>query len=94
MHIEFVEKVNADVNFEITIQKGLEGLRTEIAGKYPMPKKMILTKQQKKENMEGLMDILTGAFCLQEMQNVTFIVRNENGKILDEYFNSLYSELR
>lgn len=94
MHIEFAERVNADGSFEITIQKGLEGLRKEIAGKYPLPKKLILTKEQKKENMDGLMDLLTGAFCLQEIPNVSFIVRDENGKTLDEYYNSIYNDLR
>ncbi len=93
MHIEFVEKVNADGNFEITIYKGAEDLRKEIAGKYPLPKKLVLTKEQKRENKDGLMDLITGAFCLQEIPNVSFIVRNENGKTLDEYYCSLYSDL-
>ncbi|MBE9505067.1 MAG: hypothetical protein IME96_12930 [Proteobacteria bacterium] len=94
MHIEFVEKINTDGNFEITIEKGSEGLKKEIAGKYTFPQKLILTKVQREENKDGLMDILTGAFCLQEIQDVTFIVRDEQGEPVDEYNNSLYADIR
>ncbi|MDH4130111.1 MAG: hypothetical protein OEV44_15250 [Spirochaetota bacterium] len=93
MHIEFIEKVLADGSYEISIVKGSEDLEKIIAGKFTFPKKLILTKEQKEQNINGLRDLLSGAFCFQEIPNVTFIVKNEKGEKINEYFRSLYDSI-
>lgn len=94
MHIIFLETIKEDGNFELTIEEGAEDLKKAIGDKYVFPKKMVLTKQQKEDNKDGLMDILTGAFCLQDFEGSTFEVRNPKGEILLEYHKSLYDDLR
>jgi hypothetical protein len=93
MHITFVEKVLADGNFEISIVEGSKELKKAISGEYTFPKKLILTKEQKKENKDGLKDLLTGAFCIQDIENVTFTVTNEKGSVIDDYSKSLYDDV-
>ena len=90
MHVEFVEKVLENGNFEVSIVKGAEELEKAIAGQFVMPKKLILTKEQKEENKDGLRDLLTGAFCLQGIKDVSFNVKNEKGQAIDDYSRSLY----
>ena len=93
MHVGFVEKTLEDGRFEVSIVEGQEELKTAIAGKYVFPEKLILTAQQKEENKEGLRDILTGAFCLQGIKDVTFTVKNEKGDTIDDYSKSLYDKI-
>ena len=93
MHIDFVEKVLADGSFEITIVKGSKELEKAIDGKFTFPKKLILTKTQKEENKAGLRDLLTGAFCIQDIENVTFTVTDGKGTVLDDYTKSLYDDV-
>jgi len=94
MHVVFVEKELKDGSFEITIAEGAKELKTAIAGEYVFPEKLILTKEQKEENRDGLKDILTGAFCLQDIKGSTFTVKNEKDEILGDYNRSLYDDLR
>ena len=77
-------------DFEVTITSGAKELETAIAGEFVMPKKLILTKEQKEENKDGLRDLLTGAFCLQGIQDVSFNVKNEEGHAIQDYSKSLY----
>ena len=93
MHITFVEKVLANGDYEISIVEGSKELKKAIAGEFTFPKKLILTKQQKEENKDGLKDLLTGAFCIQDKENVTFTVKNEKGAVIDDYSKSLYDEI-
>lgn len=94
MHIVFVERVLDNGNYEVTIKEGREALKKAIADKYVFPEKMILTREQKEENKDGLMDILTGAFCMQEFQDMSFEVRNEKGEKISDYSKSLFDDLR
>ena len=94
MHIEFLERVLDDGRIEISIIKGKEALRKAIGGKYVFPEKLILTKEQKMENRDALKDLLTGAFCLQEFKDVTFTVKNEKGELIDDYYRSLFDDIR
>jgi len=93
MHIVFVEKVLADGRYEISIVEGAQELEKAIAGAFIFPRKMILTREQKEENREGLRDLLTGAFCLQGLPDVTFTVNDEEGKVLSDYARSLYDTI-
>jgi hypothetical protein len=93
MHIVFVERVLADGRYEISIVEGSKDLEKAIAGEFTFPKKLILTKEQKKQNKEGLKDLLTGAFCLQGLKNVTFTVKNDKGEEIDDYSRSLYDSI-
>lgn len=93
MHIVFLEKKLADGRFEITIRQGREELKRAIGRKYTFPEKLILTKQQREENKDCLKDILTGAFCLQDFENVTFAVKNEKGDVVDDYYRSLFDDI-
>ena len=93
MHITFVERVLADGSFEISIVEGSKELKKAISGEYTFPKQLILTKEQKEENKDGLKDLLTGAFCRQDMENVTFTVTNEKGAVIDDYSKSLYDDI-
>ncbi len=93
MHIMFVEKVLADGSCEISIVEGSKELKKVIAGEFTVPKKLILTKQQKEENKDGLKDLLTGAFCIQDKENVTFTVTDEKGAVIDDYSKSLYDDI-
>jgi len=94
MHVEFIEKIQKDGSFEITISEGAESLKEAIAGKYVFPQKLVISKEQKEENREGLKDIITGAFCLQDIKGSTFNVRNEKDEILGEYKRSMYDGLQ
>ena len=93
MHIVFLEKELSDGRFEITIRQGREELKRLIGRKYVFPEKLVLTKQQRDENKDSLKDILTGAFCLQEFENVTYVVKNENGDTIEDYFKSIYDDI-
>lgn len=95
MHLVFLEKELDDGKFEITIKKGREELKRVLGRRYEFsfPEKLVLTKEQKIENRDCLKDILTGAFCLQELENVTYVVKNENGEPLDDYSKSLYDDI-
>ncbi len=93
MHITFVEKVLADGRYEISIVEGSEELEKAIAGEFTFPEKLILTKQQKEDNKDGLKDLLTGAFCIQDKANATFTVTNEKGVVIDDYSKSLYDDI-
>ncbi|MBI5756597.1 MAG: hypothetical protein HZA12_06690 [Nitrospirae bacterium] len=93
MHIVFLERKLKDGKFEITIRQGREELKRLIGRKYVFPEKLVLTKQQRDENHDCLKDILTGAFCLQEFENVTYVVKNENGDIIEDYYKSIYDDI-
>jgi hypothetical protein len=93
MHIVFVEKVLSDGSYEISVVEGGKELEKAIAGKFTIPKKLILTKEQKAENRNGLKDLLTGAFCIQDMDDVTFTVTNERGEEIDDYSKSMYDDV-
>lgn len=93
MHIVFLERILEDGRYEISIRKGREELRNAIGRKYTFPEKLVLTREQREENKDCLKDILTGAFCIQELENVTYEVKNVNGEILQEYYRSLYDDV-
>ncbi len=93
MNLVFLEKVNEDGSVEITIKEGAEGLRKVIDDKFVFPEKLVLTAEQKEENKEGLRDLLTGAFCFQEIGGVSFTVVNDKGELIADYMRSLYDEL-
>ncbi len=93
MHIVFLERVLSDGKFEITIRQGGEELKREIGRKYTFPEKLVLTKEQREDNKDCLKDIITGAFCIQELTGVTFVVKNEKGDTLPEYYKSLYDDI-
>lgn len=93
MHIVFLERVLDDGRYEITIRKGKEELKRALGRKYVFPEKLVLTKQQRDENSDCLKDLLTGAFCLQEFENVTFVVKDENGETIEDYYKSLFDDI-
>ena len=93
MHIVFLEKELSDGRFEITIRQGREELKRLIGRKYVFPEKLVLTKEQREENKDCMKDILTGAFCLQELEDVTYVVKNENGDTIEDYFKSIYDDI-
>lgn len=93
MHIVFLEKKLPDGRFEISIRQGREELKRAIGREYTFPEKLVLTKQQREENKDCLKDILTGAFCLQDFENVTFVVKNETGDVVDDYYKSLFDDI-
>jgi hypothetical protein len=93
MHIVFVEKVLADGSYEIHIAEGSEDLKKVISSEFVFPEKLVLTKEQKEQNKEGLRDLLSGAFCFQGMPSVSFTVKNEKGEKIDDYSSSLYDSI-
>lgn len=93
MHLVFLERVTEDGSFEITIKEGAEGLKKVIDAKFVFPKKLVLTAEQKEENKEGLRDLLTGAFCFQEIAGISFTVVNEKNELVPDYMMSLYDDL-
>ena len=93
MHLVFLERVLEDGSFEITLKEGAEGLKKVIDAKFVFPKKLVLTAEQKEENKEGLRDLLTGAFCFQEIAGISFTVVNEKGELVPDYMMSLYDDL-
>ena len=93
MNLVFLEKVNEEGSFEITIKEGAEELKNVIDDKFVFPQKLVLTAEQKEENKEGLRDLLTGAFCFQEIGGISFTVVNDNGELIADYMRSLYDEL-
>lgn len=93
MHLVFLERVLEDGSFEITIKEGAEGLKKVIDAEFVFPKKLVLTAEQKEENKEGLRDLLTGAFCFQEIGGVSFTVVNEKDELVSDYMRSLYDDL-
>lgn len=90
MHLVFLERELADGKLELTIRQGGEELKRAIGRKYTFPEKLVLTKEQREENKDNMKDILTGAFCLQDLEGVTFVVRNEKGETLGDYYKSIY----
>jgi hypothetical protein len=93
MNIEFLERVNEEGNFEITITEGAEALKGVIDKSFVFPEKLVLTAEQRDENKEGLRDLLTGAFCFQEIAGISFRVLNEDGELIADYMRSLYDDL-
>ncbi|MBE9532354.1 MAG: hypothetical protein IME98_06060 [Proteobacteria bacterium] len=93
MNLLFLERVNEDGNFEVTITEGAEELKGVIEKSYVFPEKLVLTAEQREENKEGLRDLLTGAFCFQEIAGISFRVVNEKGELIPDYMRSLYDDL-
>ncbi len=93
MHLVFLERIDENGNFEITIKEGAEGLKEVIDDKFVFPQKLVLTAEQKEENKEGLRDLLTGAFCFQEIGGVSFTVVNEDDVLVPDYMRSLYDDI-
>lgn len=93
MNLVFLERVNEDGNFEVTITEGAEELKGVIDKSFVFPEKLVLTVEQREENKEGLRDLLTGAFCFQEIGGISFKVLNESGELISDYMRSLYDEL-
>ncbi|MDD5435743.1 MAG: hypothetical protein PH343_09975, partial [Nitrospira sp.] len=73
--------------------QGIGDLKKAIGGKYAFPEKLVMTGEQREENKDCLKDILTGAFCIQELDDVTFVVKNERGDTLPEYYKSIYDDI-
>ncbi|MCC7202205.1 MAG: hypothetical protein IT393_05990 [Nitrospirae bacterium] len=93
MHLVFLEKELSDGKFEITIRQGRDELKRLIGRKYTFPEKLVLTKQQREENKDCMKDILTGAFCLQEHEGISFVVKNEKGDTIEDYYKSIYDDI-
>ena len=93
MHIVFLERKLSDGKFEVAIKQGLEELKSTIGKKFTFPEKLVMTGEQREENKDCLKDILTGAFCIQELDDVTFVVKNERGDTLPEYYKSIYDDI-
>jgi hypothetical protein len=93
MNLIFLERVDENGNYEITLKEGADGLKEVIDDKFVFPQKLVLTAEQKEENKEGLRDLLTGAFCFQEIAGISFQVVNENGDLVPDYMSSLYDDL-
>ena len=93
MELLFLERVNEDGNFEVTITEGAEALKGLIDKSFVFPEKLVLTAEQREENKEGLRDLLTGAFCFQEIAGISFRVVNEEGELIPDYMRSLYDDL-
>ncbi len=94
MHIVFLEKRLSDGKFEITIRQGKEELKRLIDKSYTFPEKLVLTGEQREENKDCMKDILTGAFCLQELEGITFLVVNERGDAIEDYNKSIYDDVQ
>lgn len=92
MTLVFLERELSDGKIEVTLKQGNEKLKKAIGNKYPFPQKMILTKEQREENKGNMRDLLAGAFCLQEIEGVPFVVKNERGETLDDYYKSVYDK--
>ena len=93
MQIVFLEKKLSDGKFEITIRQGRDELKRLIGRKYTFPEKLVLTGEQREENKDCMKDILTGAFCLQELEGITFVVKNERGDTIEDYYKSIYDDI-
>lgn len=92
MVLVFMERELSDGKIEVTLRQGKDELKKAIGNKFPFPQKMILTKEQREENKENMKDLLAGAFCLQEMEGVPFVVKNEKGEVLEDYNKSAYDK--
>lgn len=92
MVLVFMERELSDGKIEVTLRQGKDELKRAIGNKFPFPQKMILTKEQREENKENMKDLLAGAFCLQEMEGVPFVVKNEKGEVLEDYNKSAYDK--
>ena len=93
MHIVFLERKLNDGKFEITIRQGRDELKRLIGRKYVFPEKLVLTKEQREENKDCMKDILTGAFCLQELEDVTYVVKDVAGETIEDYYKSIYDDI-
>ena len=67
MNLLFLERVDEEGRFEVTITEGAGELKKLIDPSFVFPEKLVLTAEQREENKEGLRDLLTGAFCFQEI---------------------------
>lgn len=90
MLLVFLERELPDGRVEITLRQGREQLKRAIGNKFPFPEKMILTKEQRESNKNNMKDLLAGAFCLQELEGVPFVVQNEKGEVIGDYDKSAY----
>ena len=90
MKMVFLERELEDGRLEITIKEGASELKGRIEEDFVFPEKLILTKEQKEENITGLRDLLTGAFCVQGFEDLYYQVFNEEGEQLVEYYKSVY----
>jgi len=93
MLLVFLERELPGGKIELTLRQGRDELKRAIGTKFPFPEKMILTKEQREENKDNMKDLLAGAFCLQELEGVPFVVRNEKGETLEDYFKSAYDNI-
>jgi hypothetical protein len=93
MMLVFLERELPGGKVEITLRQGRDELKRAIGGKIPFPEKMILTKEQREENKDNMKDLLAGAFCLEELVGVPFVVKNEKGEILEDYYKSAYDNI-
>ena len=93
MNIVFLEKRLSDGKFEITIRQGSDELKRLIGRKYTFPEKLVLTGEQREENKDCMKDVITGAFCLQELEVVTYVVKNERGDTIEDYYKSIYDDI-
>lgn len=93
MLLVFLERELPDGKIEITLRQGKDQLKRAIRNKFPFPEKMILTKEQRESNKNNMKDLLAGAFCLQELEGVPFIVQNENGETIEDYDKSAYDHV-
>lgn len=90
MLLVFLERELSDGKVEITLRQGKDQLKRAIGNKFPFPEKMVLTKEQREQNKNNMKDLLSGAFCLQELEGVPFIVQNEKGETIEDYDKSAY----
>lgn len=93
MMLVFLERELPGGKVEITLRQGRDELKRAIGNKFPFPEKLVLTKEQREENKDNMKDLLAGAFCLQELEGVPFIVRDEKGETLEDYFKSAYDNI-
>src|SRR3972149_2981493 len=93
MHIVFLEKKLSDGKFEITIRQGRDELKRLIGRKYTFPEKLVLTGEQREENKDCMKDIITGAFCLQELEVLCFFPKNQRPRPKSDYNNSIYNDI-
>lgn len=93
MLLVFLERELSDGKIEITLRQGKDQLKRAIGNKFPFPEKMILTKEQREQNKNNMKDLLAGAFCLQELEGVPFIVQNEKGETIVDYDKSAYDHV-
>lgn len=93
MLLVFLERVLPDGKFELTIREGKDELKRAIGSKFTFPEKLVLTKEQREENRNNMKDLLAGAFCLQELEGVPFVVKNEKGETIEDYYKSVYDNI-